>query len=135
MENDASGWHGTTILSVRKGGKVVVAGDGQVSLGNTVITSPVNGFVARRAVETLGAETPREVVAAAEQLKLFEVVKAQLRGHAEAAERAAVTWPCVHMPASAASRSSRGTTMTGSVPTWMTSIVSRSNGIAVYPVR
>lgn len=31
--------HGTTILSVRKGGKVVVAGDGQVSLGQTVFKS------------------------------------------------------------------------------------------------
>ena len=31
------GWHGTTILAVRKGGRVVVAGDGQVSLGQTVI--------------------------------------------------------------------------------------------------
>ncbi len=31
------GWHGTTILAVRRGGRVVVAGDGQVSLGNTVI--------------------------------------------------------------------------------------------------
>jgi ATP-dependent HslUV protease, peptidase subunit HslV len=31
------GWHGTTILAVRRGGQVVVAGDGQVSLGNTVI--------------------------------------------------------------------------------------------------
>jgi len=31
------GWHGTTIVGVRKGGKVVIAGDGQVSLGNTVI--------------------------------------------------------------------------------------------------
>lgn len=30
-------WHGTTILSVRKGGRVVIAGDGQVSLGQTVI--------------------------------------------------------------------------------------------------
>ncbi|MFD1697098.1 ATP-dependent protease subunit HslV [Roseibium aestuarii] len=30
-------WHGTTILTVRKGGKVVIAGDGQVSLGATVI--------------------------------------------------------------------------------------------------
>src|SRR5690606_10966685 len=30
-------WHGTTILSVRKGGKVVVIGDGQVSMGNTVM--------------------------------------------------------------------------------------------------
>lgn len=31
------GWHGTTIIAVRKGGQVVVAGDGQVSLGQTVI--------------------------------------------------------------------------------------------------
>ena len=31
------GWHGTTIVGVRKDGKVVVAGDGQVSLGQTVI--------------------------------------------------------------------------------------------------
>ena len=30
-------WHGTTILTVRKGGKVVIAGDGQVTLGQTVI--------------------------------------------------------------------------------------------------
>ncbi len=34
---DPVGWHGTTILSVRRGGQVVVAGDGQVSLGNTVV--------------------------------------------------------------------------------------------------
>ena len=32
-------WHATTILTVRKGGRVVVAGDGQVSLGQTVIKS------------------------------------------------------------------------------------------------
>ena len=31
------GWHGTTIIGVRKGGEVVIAGDGQVSLGQTVI--------------------------------------------------------------------------------------------------
>ncbi|MDK3071793.1 ATP-dependent protease subunit HslV [Sedimentitalea sp. JM2-8] len=31
------GWHGTTIIGVKKGGEVVIAGDGQVSLGNTVI--------------------------------------------------------------------------------------------------
>jgi ATP-dependent HslUV protease, peptidase subunit HslV len=30
-------WHGTTILGVKKGGRTVIAGDGQVSLGNTVI--------------------------------------------------------------------------------------------------
>lgn len=31
------GWHGTTIVGVKKGGEVVIAGDGQVSLGQTVI--------------------------------------------------------------------------------------------------
>jgi len=36
---DASEWRGTTILSVRKNGKVVVVGDGQVSAGNTVMKS------------------------------------------------------------------------------------------------
>ena len=30
-------WHGTTILTVRKDGKVVIAGDGQVTLGQTII--------------------------------------------------------------------------------------------------
>ncbi len=30
-------WHGTTILGVKKGGRTVVAGDGQVSMGNTVM--------------------------------------------------------------------------------------------------
>jgi len=30
-------WHGTTILSIRKGDQIVIAGDGQVSLGDTVI--------------------------------------------------------------------------------------------------
>ncbi|MCK4712926.1 MAG: ATP-dependent protease subunit HslV [Marinosulfonomonas sp.] len=34
---DFPGWHGTTIVGVRKGGKVVIAGDGQVSLGQTII--------------------------------------------------------------------------------------------------
>ena len=36
-KNEFPGWHGTTIIGVRKGGKVVIAGDGQVSLGQTVI--------------------------------------------------------------------------------------------------
>jgi len=35
--NKYPGWHGTTIVGVRKNGEVVVAGDGQVSLGQTVI--------------------------------------------------------------------------------------------------
>ncbi|GIT91404.1 ATP-dependent protease subunit HslV [Jannaschia pagri] len=35
--SDFPGWHGTTIIGVRKGGQVVVAGDGQVSVGQTVM--------------------------------------------------------------------------------------------------
>jgi ATP-dependent HslUV protease subunit HslV len=37
MMSDIPQWHGTTILTVRKGNRVVIAGDGQVSLGQTVI--------------------------------------------------------------------------------------------------
>lgn len=38
MDSDSfPGWHGTTIIGVKKGGTVVIAGDGQVSLGQTVI--------------------------------------------------------------------------------------------------
>ncbi|MGA9432075.1 MAG: HslU--HslV peptidase proteolytic subunit, partial [Xanthobacteraceae bacterium] len=33
----AGHWHGTTILTVRKGGLVAVGGDGQVSIGQTIV--------------------------------------------------------------------------------------------------
>jgi len=36
-DNEFPGWHGTTIIGVRKDGCVVIAGDGQVSLGQTVV--------------------------------------------------------------------------------------------------
>lgn len=36
-EHAFPGWHGTTIIGVKKGDEVVIAGDGQVSLGQTVI--------------------------------------------------------------------------------------------------
>ena len=36
-EQEFPGWHGTTIIGVKKDGKVIIAGDGQVSLGQTVI--------------------------------------------------------------------------------------------------
>ena len=40
MQQDPSNtWHGTTIIAVRKGGRVAMAGDGQVSMGNTVVKS------------------------------------------------------------------------------------------------
>jgi len=41
-------WHGTTILTIRKDGRVVIAGDGQVSIGATIIKTNA------RKVRTLG---------------------------------------------------------------------------------
>jgi ATP-dependent HslUV protease subunit HslV len=41
MENEMTAWRGTTILSVRKGNEVVVAGDGQVTMGSLVLKSNV----------------------------------------------------------------------------------------------
>ncbi|HEY9344110.1 MAG TPA: HslU--HslV peptidase proteolytic subunit, partial [Inquilinus sp.] len=35
--SESAAWHGTTILAVRKNGRVVIAGDGQVTAGNTVM--------------------------------------------------------------------------------------------------
>ena len=55
-ESGFPGWHGTTILAVRRGGEVVIAGDGQVSLGQTVIKGTA------RKVRRLGP-AGREVVA------------------------------------------------------------------------
>ena len=43
-------WHGTTILGVRRGGRTVIAGDGQVSMGNTVMKPNA------KKVRRLGAE-------------------------------------------------------------------------------
>ncbi len=45
-------YHATTILGVKKGGRTVIAGDGQVSLGNTVIKPNA------RKVRRLGADGP-----------------------------------------------------------------------------
>ncbi len=35
--SDPTNWHGTTILGVRKGGKAIIVGDGQVSMGQTIM--------------------------------------------------------------------------------------------------
>ena len=57
QEQKFPGWHGTTIVGVRKGDEVVIAGDGQVSLGQTVIKGTA------RKVRRLNPGGAREVVA------------------------------------------------------------------------
>lgn len=79
-------WHGTTILSVRKDGQVVVAGDGQVSFGNTVMKSNA------RKVRRLGKG---DVIAGfagatADALALFERLEAKLEQHPGQLTRACV---------------------------------------------
>lgn len=79
-------WHGTTILSVRKGGKVVIAGDGQVSLGQTVIKGNA------RKVRPLGSG---QVIggfagATADAMTLFERLEAKLEQYPHQLTRACV---------------------------------------------
>ena len=79
-------WHGTTILSVRKQGQVVIAGDGQVSFGNTVIKSNA------RKVRRLGKN---DVIAGfagatADAFALFERLEAKLEQHPGQLSRACV---------------------------------------------
>jgi ATP-dependent HslUV protease subunit HslV len=79
-------WHGTTILSVRRGGKVVVIGDGQVSAGQTVMKPNA------RKVRPLG---DGKVIAGfagatADAFTLFERLEAKLERHQGQLLRAAV---------------------------------------------
>ena len=86
MSEDKIGWHGTTILSVRRGGKVVVAGDGQVSLGNTVIKP--NARKVRRLGD--GKVIGGFAGATADAFTLFERLERKLEAHQGQLLRAAV---------------------------------------------
>ncbi|MCF8482986.1 MAG: ATP-dependent protease subunit HslV [Rhodospirillum sp.] len=79
-------WHGTTILSVRRGGKVVIAGDGQVSFGNTVMKSNA------RKVRSLagGAVIAGFAGATADAFTLFERLETKLEQHTGQLTRACV---------------------------------------------
>ena len=79
-------WHGTTIFLVRKNNEVVVAGDGQVSMGNTVVKSTatkVRKIEKRNVIAGFAGST-------ADALTLFERLEAKLEKHAGNLTRAAV---------------------------------------------
>src|ERR1700733_1855179 len=80
------GWHATTILMVRKGGKVVIGGDGQVSMGQTVVKS--NARKVRRLVK--GDVIAGFAGATADAFTLFERLEAKLEQHAGQLARACV---------------------------------------------
>jgi len=83
---NSSTWHGTTILSVRKGGKVVIAGDGQVTLGQTVLKS--NATKVRRLSD--GAVIAGFAGATADAFALFERLEGRLEQYPGQLARACV---------------------------------------------
>lgn len=80
------GWRGTTILTVRKEGDVVVAGDGQVSLGDTVIKA--NARKVRRLAD--GNVVGGFAGATADAFTLFERLEAKLEQYPGQLTRACV---------------------------------------------
>ncbi len=84
--SESATWHGTTILSVRKGDSVVVAGDGQVSLGQTVIKS--NARKVRRLGD--GKVVAGFAGATADAFTLFERLEAKLEQYPGQLTRACV---------------------------------------------
>ena len=79
-------WHGTTILSVRKGDKVVVAGDGQVSAGDTVMKASAKKV--RRLAD--GKVIVGFAGATADAFTLFERLEDKLEKHSGQLMRACV---------------------------------------------
>jgi ATP-dependent HslUV protease subunit HslV len=84
--HDPLGWHGTTILCVRKDGRVAMAGDGQVSLGQTVVKS--NARKVRRIAG--GRVLAGFAGATADALTLLERLEAKLERFPDQLERACV---------------------------------------------
>lgn len=80
-------WHGTTILGVRKDGKTVIAGDGQVSLQSTIIKP--NARKVRR-IGSGGSVIGGFAGATADAFTLFERLERKLEQHHGALMRAAV---------------------------------------------
>jgi ATP-dependent HslUV protease subunit HslV len=90
MHNEAHGlvpWHGTTIIGVKKNGRTVIAGDGQVSMGNTVMKP--NARKVRRIGEG-GKVIAGFAGATADAFTLFERLEKKLEQYRGQLMRAAV---------------------------------------------
>ncbi len=79
-------WHGTTILAVRKGSRTVIAGDGQVSMGQTIVKG--NARKVRRLAE--GRVLAGFAGATADAFTLIERLEAKLEQYPEQLARACV---------------------------------------------
>jgi ATP-dependent HslUV protease subunit HslV len=86
MSDTFPDWHGTTILAVRKAGKTVVAGDGQVSMGQTIVkgaAKKVRTLAGGRVIAGFAGST-------ADAFTLIERLEAKLEQYPEQLARACV---------------------------------------------
>ena len=79
-------WHGTTILTVRKGGSVVIGGDGQVTIGQTIVKSNAKKVRRLGKGDVIGGFAG----ATADAFTLFERLEAKLEQYPGQLTRAAV---------------------------------------------
>ncbi len=86
MASSEQAWHGTTILSVRKNGRVVIAGDGQVTMGAQIVKA--NARKVRRLSD--GQVIAGFAGATADAFTLFERLEAKLEKHPGQLMRACV---------------------------------------------
>jgi ATP-dependent HslUV protease subunit HslV len=79
-------WHGTTVLTVRKGGSVVIGGDGQVSIGQTIIKANAKKVRRLGKGDVIGGFAG----ATADAFTLFERLESKLEQYPGQLTRAAV---------------------------------------------
>jgi ATP-dependent HslUV protease subunit HslV len=85
-DNSGPGWHGTTILAVRRDGRTVIAGDGQVSMGPTI----VKGAARKVRVLAGGKVLAGFAGATADAFTLIERLEAKLEQYPDQLARACV---------------------------------------------
>ena len=82
-------WHGTTILTVRKGGSVVIGGDGQVTIGQTIVKPNAKKVRRLGKGDVIGGFAG----ATADAFTLFERLEGKLEQYPGQLTRAAVSVP------------------------------------------
>src|SRR5436190_14147315 len=86
LSSESPPWHGTTILTVRKGGAVAVGGDGQVSIGQTIVKANAKKVRRLGKGDVIGGFAG----ATADAFTLFERLEAKLEQYPGQLMRAAV---------------------------------------------
>jgi ATP-dependent HslUV protease subunit HslV len=86
MQPEQPSWHGTTILTVRKGGLVAIGGDGQVSIGQTIVKANAKKVRKLGKGDVIGGFAG----ATADAFTLFERLEAKLEQYPGQLTRAAV---------------------------------------------